>query len=66
VAERPAAARRRRRPAGRPGAVGGRGSRARGIAKAGLNGIGIPEEYGGQGGDLLDQTIVGEELSRTR
>jgi alkylation response protein AidB-like acyl-CoA dehydrogenase len=28
-------------------------------------GIGIPEEYGGQGGDLLDQTIVCEELSRT-
>jgi acyl-CoA dehydrogenase len=38
---------------------------ARRIAKAGLNGIGIPEEYGGQGGDLLDQTIVCEELSRT-
>lgn len=36
---------------------------ARRIAKAGLNGIGIPEEYGGQGGDLLDQTIVCEELS---
>ena len=26
---------------------------------------GIPEEYGGQGGDLLDQTIVCEELSCT-
>jgi acyl-CoA dehydrogenase len=38
---------------------------ARRIAKAGLNGIGIPEEYGGQGGDLMDQTIVCEELSRT-
>jgi alkylation response protein AidB-like acyl-CoA dehydrogenase len=38
---------------------------ARRIAKAGLNGIGVPEEYGGQGGDLLDQTIVCEELSRT-
>jgi Acyl-CoA dehydrogenase, N-terminal domain len=25
----------------------------------------VPEEYGGQGGDLLDQTIVCEELSRT-
>jgi hypothetical protein len=38
---------------------------ARRIAKAGLNGIGIPEEHGGQGGDLLDQAIVCEELSRT-
>ena len=38
---------------------------ARRIAKAGLNGIGVPEEYGGQGGDLIDQTIVCEELSRT-
>jgi acyl-CoA dehydrogenase len=38
---------------------------ARRIAKAGLNGVGVPEEYGGQGGDLLDQTIVCEELSRT-
>jgi acyl-CoA dehydrogenase len=38
---------------------------ARRIAKAGLNGIGVPEQYGGQGGDLLDQTIVCEELSRT-
>jgi acyl-CoA dehydrogenase len=38
---------------------------ARKIAEASLNGIGVPEEYGGQGGDLLDQTIVCEELSRT-
>lgn len=35
------------------------------IAAAGLNGIGIPEEYGGQGGGLLEQTIVCEELSRS-
>jgi acyl-CoA dehydrogenase len=35
------------------------------IARAGLNGIGIPEEYGGEGGDLLDQVIVCEELARS-
>lgn len=35
------------------------------IAAAGLNGIGIPEEYGGQGGGLIEQTIVCEELSRS-
>lgn len=35
------------------------------IAAAGLNGIGVPEEYGGQGGGLLEQTIVCEELSRS-
>lgn len=35
------------------------------IAAAGLNGIGIPEEYGGQGGGLVEQTIVCEELSRS-
>src|SRR3954453_22744 len=35
------------------------------IAKAGLNGIGIPEELGGEGGDLIDQVIVMEELSRS-
>ncbi|HEY1974816.1 MAG TPA: acyl-CoA dehydrogenase family protein [Pseudonocardia sp.] len=38
---------------------------ARRIADAGLNGIGIPEHYEGQGGDILDQVIVCEELSRT-
>jgi hypothetical protein len=32
---------------------------ARRIAKAGLNGIGIPEEYGGQGGDLLERDSQG-------
>ncbi|MDB5581366.1 MAG: acyl-CoA dehydrogenase [Bradyrhizobium sp.] len=35
------------------------------LAAAGLYGIGIDEEYGGQGGDLIDQVIVCEELSRT-
>jgi acyl-CoA dehydrogenase len=35
------------------------------IATAGLNGIGVPEEFGGQGGDILDQVIVCEELSRS-
>jgi alkylation response protein AidB-like acyl-CoA dehydrogenase len=38
---------------------------AKRIAKAGLNGIGIPEELGGEGGDLIDQVIVMEELSRS-
>jgi acyl-CoA dehydrogenase len=38
---------------------------ARSIAAAGLNGIGVPEEYGGEGGDILDQVIVCEELSRS-
>ena len=35
------------------------------IAEAGLNGIGIPEEFGGEGGDLIDQVIVCEELARS-
>ena len=35
------------------------------IARAGLNGIGVPEEFGGQGGDIIDQCIVCEELSRS-
>jgi acyl-CoA dehydrogenase len=35
------------------------------IAGAGLNGVGIPEEYGGAGGDIMDQVIVCEELSRS-
>jgi alkylation response protein AidB-like acyl-CoA dehydrogenase len=35
------------------------------IAAAGLSGIGIPEEFGGQGGDIIDQVIVCEELSRS-
>jgi acyl-CoA dehydrogenase len=35
------------------------------IAAAGLCGIGVPEELGGQGGDIIDQAIVCEELSRS-
>ena len=31
----------------------------------GLHGIGVPEEYGGQGGGIIEQMIVAEELSRT-
>jgi alkylation response protein AidB-like acyl-CoA dehydrogenase len=38
---------------------------ARRIAAAGLNGIGIPEDCGGQGGGLIEQTIVCQELSRS-
>ena len=34
------------------------------IADQGLHGIGIPEEYGGQGGGIMEQMIVSEELSR--
>jgi alkylation response protein AidB-like acyl-CoA dehydrogenase len=35
------------------------------MAAAGLYGIGIPERYAGQGGDLIDQVLVCEELSRS-
>ncbi|CAN5210461.1 acyl-CoA dehydrogenase family protein [soil metagenome] len=35
------------------------------LADGDLHGIGIPEEYGGQGGGILEQIIVAEELSRT-
>jgi acyl-CoA dehydrogenase len=35
------------------------------IAAAGLNGVGIPEQYGGRGGSVIDQVIVCEELSRS-
>jgi acyl-CoA dehydrogenase len=38
---------------------------AKRIADAGLNGIGIPESYQGQGGGIVDQVIVCEELSRS-
>ena len=38
---------------------------ARRIADAGLNGIGVAVAYGGQGGNLIDQVIVCEELSRS-
>jgi alkylation response protein AidB-like acyl-CoA dehydrogenase len=33
-------------------------------AEAGLIGLPFPEEYGGAGGDLLDMTIVAEEIAR--
>jgi acyl-CoA dehydrogenase len=35
------------------------------LAENGLTGVGIPEEYGGQGGSIIEQVIVDEELSRT-
>lgn len=34
------------------------------LGKAGLHGVGIPEEYGGQGGDIVTQMIMARELSR--
>src|SRR2546428_8449981 len=34
------------------------------IAKAGLSGVWIPEEYGGSGGGVIDLCICVEELSR--
>jgi alkylation response protein AidB-like acyl-CoA dehydrogenase len=35
------------------------------LGEAGLTGVGIPEEYGGQGGGIIEQVILDEELSRT-
>jgi len=35
------------------------------LGDAGLTGVGIPEEYGGQGGGIIEQVILDEELSRT-
>ena len=35
------------------------------LGENGLNGVGIPEEYGGQGGGIMEQVILDEELSRT-
>lgn len=35
------------------------------LGEHGLTGVGIPEEYGGQGGGIIEQVIVDEELSRT-
>lgn len=37
---------------------------ARQLAKAGLTGIAVPTEFGGQGGSLLDAVIVAEEISK--
>lgn len=35
------------------------------LGETGLTGIGVPEEYGGQGGGIIEQVILDEELSRT-
>jgi acyl-CoA dehydrogenase len=35
------------------------------MARAGFHGIGIPEEFGGQGGDVIAQMILSRELART-
>lgn len=35
------------------------------LTSAGLTGVGIAEEYGGQGGGIMEQVILDEELSRT-
>ncbi len=35
------------------------------LGELGLTGIGIPEEYGGQGGTIIEQVLLDEELSRT-
>jgi len=34
------------------------------LSDAQLHGIGIPEEYGGQGGGIMEQMLVAQELSR--
>jgi acyl-CoA dehydrogenase len=35
------------------------------FTEAGFHGIGIPEEYGGQGGDVVMQMLLARELART-
>lgn len=35
------------------------------MSKAGFHGVGVPEEYGGSGGNVLDQCILIRELSRS-
>jgi acyl-CoA dehydrogenase len=35
------------------------------LGRNGLTGVGISEEYGGQGGGIIEQVILDEELSRT-
>ncbi len=35
------------------------------LGAAGLYGIGVPEEFGGQGGNIVEQVIVCEELARS-
>lgn len=34
------------------------------FTEAGFHGVGIPEEYGGQGGDIITQMIIARELAR--
>jgi acyl-CoA dehydrogenase len=35
------------------------------MARAGFTGVGLPEEYGGQGGDVLTQVLLQRELARS-
>lgn len=35
------------------------------MSEQGLHAVGLPEEYGGAGSDVLSQVIIGRELSRT-
>jgi alkylation response protein AidB-like acyl-CoA dehydrogenase len=35
------------------------------LGESGLTGVGVPEEFGGQGGGIIEQVIMDEELSRT-
>jgi len=35
------------------------------LGELGLTGVGIPEEFGGQGGGIMEQVILDEELSRS-
>ena len=35
------------------------------MTQQGLHAVGLPEEYGGAGGDVMSQVIIGRELSRT-
>lgn len=35
------------------------------LSEAGFHGIGIPEQYGGQGGDIVTQSIMARELTRS-
>jgi alkylation response protein AidB-like acyl-CoA dehydrogenase len=35
------------------------------LAAAGFHGVGVPEEYGGQGGDVVAQMVLARELARS-
>ena len=35
------------------------------MSEAGFHAIGLPEEYDGQGGDVITQVILGRELARS-